>query len=76
MQVIPPMWFWKKEGDAGIGPTGCPEGYFRSADLCYQNCKDDYYFTAGSCYEKCKPRFNNHGASCYKNIVNWYFKQS
>lgn len=76
MQVVPPMWCWKKNGDAGVLPTGCPEGYFRSAALCYRNCNNGYSFFGGVCYERCKAGFKDHGLSCYKHLFKWYFKKS
>lgn len=50
MSNIPPEFCWKKGGDAGKIPTGCPDGYHRSLALCYKDCKDDMKFVAGVCW--------------------------
>ena len=76
MQAIPPMWCWKKGGDFGLVPTGCPSGYFRSGALCYQNCSSGYRFIAGLCYKNCESGYKDHGLSCFVNLFKWHFKKS
>lgn len=76
MASIPESFCWKKDGDVGIVPTGCPEGYFRSLALCYRNCDPGYGFWGGVCWENCSEGYDNHGATCYKNLIRWYFKKS
>lgn len=76
MNSLPPLWCWKKGGDAGTIPTDCPEGWFRSLALCYKNCEEDYKFIAGVCYKNCEEGYKDHGLSCFKDIFHWYFKKS
>ena len=76
MNSLPPLWCWKKDGDAGTIPTDCPEGWFRSLALCYKNCDDDYKFIAGVCYKNCEEGYRDDGLTCYKDILHWYFKKS
>jgi hypothetical protein len=45
-----PDFCWKKGGDAGKVPYGCPQGYFRYLALCYQVCRRHYHFVAGVCW--------------------------
>jgi len=52
-ESLPPGFCWKKGGDAGIIPTECPSGYFRSVALCYENCPSGWYFFLGVCYQGC-----------------------
>ena len=73
---IPPTFCWKKNGDAGIIPTACPEGYFRSLALCFKTCDDGYSHILGICYKNCDEGYADHGLSCFKHIFNWYFKSS
>jgi len=76
MASVPQTFCWKKGGDAGIIPTGCPDGYFRSLALCYVNCDPGYDFFGGVCWQRCDAGYVNHGATCFKNIIRWYFKKS
>lgn len=76
LSVIPPNFCYKKGGDAGYIPTKCPDGYFRSLALCYQNCKDDYKFVAGVCWQTCPRRYKDHGLTCYKKFWKWFWKKS
>lgn len=64
---IPPSFCYKQNGDVGVIPTNCPEGYFRSLALCYENCKSGMKFVAGVCWEDgCKPGYYDFGATCTK----------
>jgi len=76
MSSIPQAFCWKMGGDAGIIPTGCPDGYFRSLALCYVNCNPGYDFFGGVCWQRCDAGYVNHGATCYKSFFRWYFKKS
>jgi hypothetical protein len=58
MQAMPSNFCWKK-GYAGVLPNDCPEGYFRSAALCYKNCGDGYYFFGGVCYTRCRQEYKD-----------------
>lgn len=73
---MPPGFCWKKGADAGVIPTGCPPGFFRSLALCYQYCAPGYTHILGICYKDCDAGYDNHGLSCYKNIIRWYFKHA
>lgn len=75
-EAMPPGFCWKKGADAGVIPTGCPKGYFRSLALCYQNCSPGYTHILGICYKDCERGYDNHGLSCYRNLFSWYFKHS
>merc|ERR1711976_48573 len=66
--VYPPEFCWKKGGDVGKIPTGCPNGYFRSLALCYQYCKSGYTFVLGVCWQNC-PKGTDIGALC----VDWFY---
>jgi hypothetical protein len=70
LSVIPSTFCYKKGGDAGVIPTGCPDGWFRSLALCYEECKSGYSFVAGVCWEKCRSGYTDLGASCFK--WNWF----
>jgi hypothetical protein len=48
--VIYLLTFAMKRSDVGIIP-GCPDGYFKSAALCYEHCKDGYAHVLGVCWE-------------------------
>ena len=74
MSSIPPEFCWKKGADAGVIPTGCPSGYYRSLALCYEYCRAGYYVVLGVCWAYCEPGYIDHGATCYKNFFRWYFK--
>ena len=50
---IPYEFCWKQGGDAGVIPTDCPEGMFRSLALCYEYCKEGYTYVAGVCWGNC-----------------------
>ena len=76
LNSVPPLWCWKKDGDAGKIPTDCPPGWFRSLALCYEYCKDNYRHIAGVCYKNCEPGYKDHGLSCFKDLFHWYFKSS
>lgn len=76
LNSLPPLWCWKKDGDAGKIPTDCPPGWFRSLALCYEYCKDNYRHIAGVCYKNCDPGYKDHGLSCFKDLFHWYFKSS
>jgi hypothetical protein len=75
-EAMPPGFCWKKGADAGVIPTGCPAGYFRSLALCYQNCSPGYTHILGICYKDCSSGYTNHGLSCFRNLFSWYFKHS
>ena len=76
MQVIPPDFCWKKGGDAGLVPTACPSGFFRSLALCYELCRPGYKHILGICYQACPGSYTDHGLTCYKNLFHWFFKSS
>ena len=68
---IPPSFCYKQNGDAGVIPTDCPEGYFRSLALCYKNCNSGMVFVAGVCWEDgCRPGYYDFGATCTKCTWN------
>ena len=67
MQAMPSNFCWKK-GDAGVIPKDCPEGFFRSAALCYKNCGDGFKFVGGVCWTVCKQGYTDIGALCSKGI--------
>ena len=70
MASIPPSFCYKKNGDAGKIPTGCPSGWFRSVALCYKNCKEGYKHVLGVCWQKkCPKGYKDHGLTCFK--FNW-----
>jgi hypothetical protein len=75
-EAMPPGFCWKKGADAGVIPTGCPAGYFRSLALCYQYCSPGYTHILGICYKDCDSGYTNHGLSCFRNLFSWYFKHS
>ncbi len=65
LSAIPGSFCYKKDGDAGVIPTGCPDGYFRSLALCYENCRSGYKFVAGVCWEKnCDSGYTDFGLTC------------
>jgi hypothetical protein len=79
LSVIPSTFCYKRGGDFGKIPTGCPSGYFRSLALCYEECRDNKIFVAGVCWEQCDSGFTDIGAVCLK--FDWfqtklYFKSS
>ena len=78
MESISPPFCWKKGGDAGLIPTGCPAGYFRNLALCYVNCDKGYVFSAGSCWEECPQGYQTILLSCQKGneILTSYVKKS
>ncbi len=51
METMNPDFCWKKGGDAGKLPYGCPEGMFRSGALCFDNCRRNYQHVAGVCWD-------------------------
>ena len=74
LSAIPGSFCYKKGADAGTIPTGCPDGYFRSAALCYQNCRSGYTFVLGVCWEKCRSGYTDMGLTCFK--WNWFKSKS
>ena len=66
--AYPPEFCWKRGGDIGIIPIGCPDGYFRSVALCYEYCKKGYSFVLGVCWHDCQ-RGSDIGAFC----VDWFY---
>lgn len=75
-KAMPPGFCWKKGADAGIIPTDCPPGYFRSLALCFQYCKTGWHHILGICYRDCQPGYHDHPLSCFKHLFDWYFKHS
>jgi hypothetical protein len=75
-EAMPPGFCWKKGADAGVIPTGCPKGFFRSLALCFEYCAPGYTHILGICYLDCESGYVNHGLTCFKNIISWYFKKS
>ena len=73
---VPPSFCWKKGGDWGVIPTGCPAGYFRYLAMCYKQCDSGYSFTLGVCWQICPSGYSNLGLVCGKNIFKWFFKNS
>jgi len=73
---LPPLYCWKKGGDAGIIPSNCPEGFERRAALCFKKCNAGYKHIAGLCYKNCPEGFKDHGLTCYKHFFKWHFKKS
>jgi len=47
---LPPEFCWKKGGDVGIIPTGCPSGFHRELALCYKYCPSGYRNVLGVCW--------------------------
>ena len=67
MNSIPPSFCYKKNGDAGKIPTGCPSGWFRSGGLCYKDCKEGYKHVLGVCWQKSCPKgYKDNGLTCFK----------
>ena len=64
MQSVPPVWCWKKGGDVGEIPKGCPSGYRRHGLLCYENCKSGYFVKGIQCIENCKKGYEYKGIQC------------
>ena len=64
MQSVPPVWCWKKGGDVGEIPKGCPSGYRRHGLLCYENCKSGYFVKGIQCIENCKKGYEYKGIRC------------
>lgn len=54
METQNPDFCWKKGGDVGKTPYGCPTGWFRHLALCYENCRRDYHFVSGVCWNGAK----------------------
>jgi hypothetical protein len=75
-EAMPPGFCWKKGGDAGMLPTGCPAGYFRSMALCYELCPDGWSHILGICYKNCESGFTDIGLMCWKHLFDFYFKSS
>lgn len=75
LENIPPSFCWKKDGDFGEIPTGCPPNYFRNIALCYENCEPGYTYGVGSCRKDCEAGYNDKGLICSKGFFNWYFKK-
>lgn len=73
---VPPSFCWKKGGDWGVIPSGCPSGYFRYLGMCYKYCDGGYSFTLGVCWQICPSGYSNLGLICGKNIFRWFFKSS
>ena len=73
MEVIPPIFCWKKGGDAGVIPTGCPPGFHRYGLMCYENCKSGYKDIGISCKERCKSGYKDIGLMCSKSLFKFYF---
>ena len=73
---VPPAFCFKKGADAGVIPDGCPEGFFRSAALCYAYCSPGWKHILGICYNGCEKGYDDHGLTCYKSFFHWYFKSS
>ena len=67
-EAYPPEFCWKKGGDFGVIPTGCPSGFFRSLALCYEYCRKGYTFVLGVCWQDCK-RGTDIGALC----IGWFY---
>ena len=79
MTELPPSFCWKKGGDGGVIPKGCPVGYFRSMALCYKNCNPGYKMFVGVCYTKCGKGETDIGAFCKSGAwykFNWKPKRS
>jgi hypothetical protein len=76
MDSVPPSFCYKRGADAGVIPTGCPAGYFRSLALCYQYCGQNYRHVLGICWQDCPSGYADHGMSCFKNLFSWFFKHS
>ena len=70
LQSIPPSFCYKKDADAGVIPTGCPDNFFRYGALCYENCVSNYRFVLGTCWEDCPGGYSDHGLTCFK--WNWF----
>ena len=66
--AYPPEFCWKRGGDFGVIPTGCPSGFFRSLALCYEYCRKGYTFVLGVCWHDCQ-RGTDIGALC----VDWFY---
>jgi len=66
-ESVPPTICWKKGGDVGIIPTGCPAGYFRYLALCFKNCEPGTSFDGGAlCIGGCPSGYATHPLTCYK----------
>jgi len=66
-ESVPPTICWKKGGDVGIIPTGCPPGYFRYLALCFKHCEPGTSFDGGAlCIGGCPPGYAVHPLTCYK----------
>jgi hypothetical protein len=73
MQSVPPVFCWKKGGDVGVIPKGCPSGYRRHGLLCYKNCNNGYFSYGITCVKNCKSGYKYNGISCKKSAFKFYF---
>jgi hypothetical protein len=70
-ETVPASICWKKGGDVGYIPTGCPSGYFRHLALCFENCRPGYRFDGGAlCKKGCDSGWDTHPLTCYR----WFFQ--
>ncbi len=79
LSIVPPTFCYKRNGDFGVIPTRCSEGYFRFGALCYEYCRPGYRFVGSVCWEDCAEGYSDIGAICSK--WDWfntslYFKHS
>lgn len=63
LAFIPPAFCWISD-NAGVIPTNCPSGYYRSLALCYEECASGYSNVAGVCWEDCRSGYTDWGAFC------------
>ena len=73
---IQPLFCSKKVADLGIDPFDCPNGYFRSSTLCYENCKTGYKNILGMCLGNCITGYTDYGLTCYKSTTQFTVKSS
>lgn len=65
VSLIPPAFCWISD-NAGVIPTGCPNGYHRDGALCYEDCRDGERFVGGVCWSTCGGGWTDTGALCSK----------
>lgn len=77
MVSMPPSFCWKRGGDVGVIPTGCPSGYFRNLALCLEYCAPGYAWDGALlCLSTCPSGYETHPLTCYKGIFDWFSRKS
>lgn len=65
VEEMPPAVCWKRGGDVGVIPTGCPNGYHRHMAECIKHCDDGYWWDqAASCIKRCPQGYREFPLTC------------